>query len=65
LPDKLPKGPDLRQRLITLDARIERLRGPDGDAAQLADALAERRQLLEEIADAIRSGSWSPPSGSD
>jgi porphobilinogen deaminase len=64
LPDDLPKGPDLRQRLITLDARIERLREPSGDAAQLAVALLERRQLLEEIADAIRNGNWIPPGGS-
>jgi hypothetical protein len=63
LPDDLPKGPDLRQRLITLDARIERLRESEGNAAELAEVVAERRQLLEEMADAIRSGSWDPPGG--
>jgi hypothetical protein len=53
----------VRQRLITLDALADELRQEDSDEARarLAEVLEERRQLIEEMSDLIRRGTWTPP----
>jgi hypothetical protein len=54
---------DARERLVALDALIARLRAEKGleSAQALAEAVEERRVVMREVAEQIRSGEWVPP----